>query len=126
MRFVETRRSVVDSDFTDQLGDATIVDLPGVTPGPNWERFRAKARDCHHLALQRLRRNLQLTPDDLTVLEEMLLAWRGHRERPTEIRAASDLPVPKPPQGVGVQGRGRGRGRYSTPAGTSHMADLHQ
>ena len=79
VRFVDkTKRAVVYSDFADELGEGTIVDLPGVTPGTNWERFRAKARAYlrdheDHLALQRLRRNLQLTPEDLTALEAMLL-----------------------------------------------------
>ncbi|ROR92595.1 DEAD/DEAH box helicase family protein [Nocardioides aurantiacus] len=79
VRFVDkTKRAVVYSNFADELGEGTIVELPGVTPGTNWERFRAKARAYlrdheDHLALQRLRRNLQLTPDDLTALEAMLL-----------------------------------------------------
>lgn len=73
----KTKRAIVYSDFVDELGESTIIDLPGVTPGTNWERFRAKARAFlldheDHLALQRLRRNLQLTPDDLTSLEAML------------------------------------------------------
>jgi type I restriction enzyme R subunit len=71
-------RAAVYSDFADQLGEGTIVDLPGITPGTNWERFRAKARAYlrdhdDHLALQRLRRNLQLTPEDLQALEQMLV-----------------------------------------------------
>jgi type I restriction enzyme R subunit len=80
VRFVEkSQRGIVYADFADELGESTIVDLPGVTPGTNWERFTAKARAYlreheDHLALQRLRRNLQLTPEDLTALEEMLLA----------------------------------------------------
>ena len=79
VRFVEkSRRAIVYSDFADELGEGTVVDLPGVTPGTNWERFRAKARAYlrdheDHLALQRLRRNLQLTPEDLAALETMLL-----------------------------------------------------
>lgn len=79
VRFVEsTKRAIVYSDFEDELGDSVIVDLPGVLPGTNWERFRAKARAYlrdheDHLSLQRLRRNLQLTADDLTSLEAMLL-----------------------------------------------------
>ena len=79
VRFVDkTKRAVVYSNFADELGEGTIVELPGVTPGTNWERFRAKARAYlrdheDHLALQRLRRNLQLTSDDLTALEAMLL-----------------------------------------------------
>jgi type I restriction enzyme R subunit len=79
VRFMEkSKRAIVYSNFADELGEGTIVDLPGVLPGTNWERFRAKAlaylRDHEdHLALQRLRRNLQLTPDDLTALQQMLL-----------------------------------------------------
>ena len=43
VRFVEkSRRTIVYSDFADELGEGTVVDLPGVTPGTNWERFRAK------------------------------------------------------------------------------------
>ncbi|SDM10664.1 type I restriction enzyme, R subunit [Geodermatophilus siccatus] len=79
VRFVEkSRRAVVYSNFADEVGESSIVELPGVTPGTDWERFRAKARAYlrdheDHLALQRLRRNLQLTPEDLAVLEAMLV-----------------------------------------------------
>ncbi len=80
VRFVDkTRRAVVYADFEDEMGEASLIDLPGVTPGTNWERFRAKARAYlrdheDHLALQRLRRNLQLTPEDLLSLEDMLVS----------------------------------------------------
>ncbi|MGE3256513.1 MAG: type I restriction-modification enzyme R subunit C-terminal domain-containing protein [Pseudonocardia sp.] len=80
VRFVErTRRNPVYTDFADELGQPTEVLLPGVTPGTNLERFRAKAsaylrRHEDHVALQRLRRNKQLTPDDVAALEQMLLA----------------------------------------------------
>lgn len=79
VRFVEkSRRANIYFNFEDELGQGTIVDLPGVTPGTNWERFRAKARAYlrdheDHLALQRLRRNHQLTREDLTALEDMLI-----------------------------------------------------
>ncbi len=79
VRFVDkTKRAVVYSNFADELGEVSIIDLPGVAPGTNWERFRAKARAYlrdheDHLALQRLRRNLQLTPEDLLSLEAMLV-----------------------------------------------------
>ncbi|TFV52859.1 DEAD/DEAH box helicase family protein [Blastococcus sp. TF02A_35] len=79
VRFVEkSRRAVVYSNFADELGESSIIELPGVTPGTNWERFRAKARAYlrdheDHLAIQRLRRNLQLTPEDLASLEAMLV-----------------------------------------------------
>ncbi|MDN5930323.1 MAG: DEAD/DEAH box helicase family protein, partial [Pseudonocardia sp.] len=80
VRLVEvTKRSPVYTDFEDELGDAIEIDLPGVTPGTNMERFRAKAAQYleqheDHVALQRLRRNKQLTADDLDALEQMLLA----------------------------------------------------
>jgi type I restriction enzyme R subunit len=80
VRFVDkTRRAAVYADFEDEMGEASVIHLPGVTPGTNWERFRAKARAYlrdheDHLALQRLRRNLQLTPEDLVALEEMLVS----------------------------------------------------
>ncbi|GAB3776284.1 hypothetical protein GCM10027600_42070 [Nocardioides ginsengisegetis] len=56
----KSKRAIVYSDFEDVLGQGTIVDLPGVTPGTNWERIRAKAsaylRDHEdRLALRRLR-----------------------------------------------------------------------
>ncbi len=44
LRFLEkAKKVVVYTDFQDELSDATLVDLPGITPGTNWERFRAKA-----------------------------------------------------------------------------------
>ena len=96
VRFVEkTRRAIVYSDFEDEVGEGTVVELPGVMPGTNWERFRAKARAYlgdheDHLALQRLRRNLQLTRDDLTALETMLVeSGAGTEEEITRAREES-------------------------------------
>ena len=72
-------RRPVYADFADEMGDAVEVILPGVTPGTNPERFRAKARAWlldhdDHVALQKLRRNRQLTGTDLASLQEMLLS----------------------------------------------------
>ncbi|MDH6681027.1 type I restriction enzyme R subunit [Rhodococcus sp. LBL1] len=85
VRFVEkTKRNPVYTDFEDTIGEATEIHLPGVTPGTNFERFRAKAAAYlkeheDHVALQRLRRNKQLTQDDFTSLEDMLQAAGGQR-----------------------------------------------
>lgn len=79
LRFLEkAKKVVVYTDFADELSESTLVDLPGITPGTNWERFQAKARAYlkqhqDHVALQRLRRNKPLTPDDLKALEHMLV-----------------------------------------------------
>jgi len=83
VRFVEkTRQNPVYTDFEDTLDAATPIDLPQVTTGMNWERFRAKATAYlkeheDHVALQKLRRNKQLTPKDLASLSEMLIASGG-------------------------------------------------
>lgn len=72
------QKKVVYSNFEDELGDITVVDLPQVSSGLNMEKFREKARvflreHASHLALQRLRRNQPLTSTDLDELEKMLL-----------------------------------------------------
>ena len=79
LQFLDTPdKVVVYTDFEDELSDSALVELPGFTPGTNWERFRAKAaaylkQHEDHIALQRLRRNKPLTPDDLVALEQMLI-----------------------------------------------------
>ena len=79
LRFLEkAKKVVVYTDFADELSESTLVDLPGITPGTNWERFRAKAtaylkQHQDHVALQRLRRNKPLTSADLEALERMLI-----------------------------------------------------
>jgi type I restriction enzyme R subunit len=79
LKFLEkAKKGAVYTDFQDELSDATLVDLPGLTPGTNWDRFRAKAaaylkQHQDHLALQRLRHNTPITPDDLISLEQMLI-----------------------------------------------------
>ena len=80
VRFLDaSARAVVYTDFEDSLRDAKQVELSGVTPGMNRERFRAKVEACFrehedNLALQRLRRNRQLTNGDLSELERLMLA----------------------------------------------------
>ena len=87
VRFVDkTSRNPVYTDFADQLGNAVDIVLPGITPGTDLVRFRAKAaaylrQHEDHVALQKLRRNKQLTPEDLASLEKMLLS-SGAGEQP--------------------------------------------
>jgi type I restriction enzyme R subunit len=75
------RKVVVYSNFEDEIGEATAVDLPQVA-GLDMTKFKEKARAflrAHdsHLSLQRLRRNQALTPQDLEELEKMLAAAGG-------------------------------------------------
>jgi type I restriction enzyme R subunit len=77
--FIEkSRKAIVYTNFKDELGEGSIVDLPGVSVGTDWERFKAKTRAYlkdheDNVALQRLRRNRQLTGSDLSALERMLV-----------------------------------------------------
>ena len=79
MRFVDVvRRPPVYTDFSDELGDRIDVPLPGTSPSIDLVRFRAKAlaylrEHEDNVTLQRLRRNRQLTANDMTALEQMLL-----------------------------------------------------
>lgn len=79
IRLLETgRRQVVYTDFEDELGEPTAIDLPLGGSAGDFERFRAKARAflrAHedHLALHKLRRNQPLTAADLAELERMLV-----------------------------------------------------
>jgi type I restriction enzyme, R subunit len=44
LQFLEkAKKAVVYTSFQDELSEATLVELPGITPGTNWQRFRAKA-----------------------------------------------------------------------------------
>ena len=78
VRLLEKRkRIVVYTDFTDELGDLEDVELRAIQAGDNYARFREKARvylreHQDHVALQKLRRNLPLTPTDLVELDGML------------------------------------------------------
>ncbi|WP_425310815.1 DEAD/DEAH box helicase family protein [Ammonicoccus fulvus] len=73
-----TAQDPVFTDFADSLLHPKEVVLPGTTPGMDPERFRKKAlahlrQHENHVALQRLRRNRQLTTDDLDALQQMLI-----------------------------------------------------
>ena len=81
----KAKKIVVYTDFKDELGDETPIDLPQVGTGMDLAKFREKARQflrAHdsHLSLQRLRRNQPLTPSDLTELEHMLIDAGGSME----------------------------------------------
>lgn len=79
------KRNVVYTDFEDELGEGTTIELPEIGTGMNFERFREKARQFlkaheNHLTLQRLRHNQPLTPSDLDELERMLVEAGGTKE----------------------------------------------
>jgi type I restriction enzyme R subunit len=79
VRFIEKRqRQPIYTDFTDEMGRESEIELPGVQAPVGFERFRAKARQFlksheDHVAIQKLRRNKPLTPTDVEELERMFV-----------------------------------------------------
>lgn len=70
------KRTLVITDFIDEIGIETTVSLAGWQDGTDVERFQAKARQffkAHedHIAIAKVRRNEPLTPSDIAELERM-------------------------------------------------------
>jgi type I restriction enzyme R subunit len=81
----KAKKKVVYTDFEDELGIETAVDLPEVANGLDLAKFKDKARQflkAHesHISLQRLRRSQPLTSSDLQELERMLIEAGGSKE----------------------------------------------
>jgi type I restriction enzyme R subunit len=74
----KTKRGIVYTDFEDQLGNLALTSLEAVPLGTDRSRFEAKIRTYlrsheDHLAVQKIRRNLPVTPTDLSELERVFL-----------------------------------------------------
>ena len=72
-------RKIVYTDFQDEIGAAVDVTLPDIGTATDKARFLMKVRHFltqheNHITIQKLRRNEQLTPQDLSELERMFLA----------------------------------------------------
>src|SRR6185369_4557838 len=78
VHLIEKRqRRPVYTDFEDEMGAETAVELLSLTAATDFEKFRAKARDFlrkrqDHIAIYKLRTNRPLTGSDLAELERML------------------------------------------------------
>ncbi len=83
VRLVErSKKKIVYTDFEDELGVPTEINLPGVSVGMDFERFRMKARHYlksheDHVAVHKLRLNQPLTQTDLSELERILQEVAG-------------------------------------------------
>ncbi|MCL3862048.1 DEAD/DEAH box helicase family protein [Actinotalea sp. K2] len=90
------KQAKVYTDFADELGEMQEIELHRAAPAVDVDRFRAKAREylrahLDHVALQKVRRNRQLTLDDLSELERMLLeAGVGDAEELAKASAVSN------------------------------------
>jgi type I restriction enzyme, R subunit len=91
VKLIELRkRPVVYTDFEDEIGQGTSINLQGISVGTDMERFRLKARhflkaNQNHISVLKLKRNEPLTPLDLAELEKVFLSAGAH---PNEIDQA--------------------------------------
>ena len=90
----KNKKNVVYTDFEDELGEETPIDLPQIGTGMDLAKFREKARQFlkaheNHVSLQRLRRNQPLTLSDITELERMLIEAGGSPELISQAREQS-------------------------------------
>ena len=78
MRLIEgDEANIIYTDFEDELGEATRIELPDASIGTDKARFQMKVRHflkshADHITIQTLHRNEQLTPQDLAELERIL------------------------------------------------------
>jgi type I restriction enzyme R subunit len=75
-------RIIVYTDFTDEIGKGTTIELPDAGVGTDKARFQMKVRHflkqhADHITIQKLRRNEQLTPQDLAELERIMIEEAG-------------------------------------------------
>ncbi len=96
VRLIEkSKRNIVYTDFEDELGELTAATLSGMEIGTNLTRFEQKIRiylNTHqnHLAVQKIRRNKQITSLDLAELEAIFVeAGIGTAEDITYIKDAN-------------------------------------
>ncbi|WP_448510348.1 DEAD/DEAH box helicase family protein [Immundisolibacter sp.] len=87
------KRKPIYTDFEDEMGAETAVELPGLSQGTDDAKFRARARAflrAHqdHVAIHKLRTNRALTAADLAELERML-AESGVGDAQTIARASA-------------------------------------
>ena len=78
IKLIESDEAVIIyTDFEDEMGEATRIELPHAGIGTDKPRFLMKVRrflkaHADHITIQKLHRNEQLTPQDLSELERIL------------------------------------------------------
>jgi type I restriction enzyme, R subunit len=79
IRLIEkTQRNIIYTNFTDELGSETEIEIQAFGSSDEFDRFRTKARQFllahqNHITIHKLRFNQALTATDLSELERILL-----------------------------------------------------
>ena len=98
VKFVEkTSRPRIYTDFVDEMGEDTVVELTGFDAGHDVERFRDKTQQFlkayqNNPVIHKLRWNEPLSTGDLDTLEQILIqAGAGTKEDLKKVRAGGEL-----------------------------------
>jgi type I restriction enzyme, R subunit len=98
VKFIErTKRPTIYTDFTDDLGEEQVIELPGFYGGHDVERFRDKTQQFlrthkNDPVIHTLRFNERMTKEDLDALERILMkAGIGSTVELSKVRADSGL-----------------------------------
>jgi type I restriction enzyme R subunit len=89
------QRKPIYTDFEDELGTETVIDLPQFASPDSFERFRSKTRQFlreheNELVIHKLRMNEPLTVMDLQELEQILMTeGLSHPEHLAKAKAES-------------------------------------
>lgn len=100
IKLIESKaRTIVYTNFEDQIGEGAEIGLPNINVGTDKERFQRKVRHfltehSDHITIQKLRRNEQLTTQDLAELERIL--------REQQVASDSDLVRVRSEGGLGI------------------------
>ncbi|MFD4754483.1 DEAD/DEAH box helicase family protein [Streptomyces sp. NPDC058426] len=99
----KTKRNIVYTDFTDELGEVSEAELVGMPQGTDEQRFKQKARAYllrheDQPVVRKLRCNEQITEEDLGGLEDIFLT--------EAIASADDLDAVRSAEGLGLFVRG--------------------
>jgi type I restriction enzyme R subunit len=98
VKFVEkTRRPIIYTDFVDEMGEDSVVELPGFDARHDVERFRDKTQQFlkaheNDPVIHKLRWNEPLCKEDLDTLQQILIeAGAGTKEDLIKVRTGGEL-----------------------------------
>jgi len=83
VKLIEKRkRSIIYTNFEDEIGEPTTMPMPTAVSGIDYERFKQKSEEYlmqhkDHIVIAKLRKNLPITASDLAELERIMLEQAG-------------------------------------------------
>ena len=83
VKLIEKRkRSIIYTNFEDEIGESTTVPMPTAVSGIDYARFKLKSEEYlkqhkDHIVIAKLRKNLPITAADLAELERIMLEQAG-------------------------------------------------